>query len=278
MKTVFIAYANDTMAYSLKRIGCQARKTGVFNDVYLYTPDDIPQFVRESPLFPYHRGAGYWCWKPVIIEETLKKYEEGTVVVYVDAGCTLRKSSQWEQYFRLMERFDCICFQYDEYQPQWKKWGSESAKNKFWTKKATLDFAREKYPGLDVDNITQVLTGILFFKGKNNRLLKEWKEQMYAFPYLVSDPFGNELKEQYPGFAGHRHDQSLFTPLAILDPDTLVLPEISEKYHRDAFVWASRCRAGTFQEYLVWYVKSQARILFGDKAVELLNNRFRCRT
>lgn len=268
MRTVFIAYANNTMAYSLKRIGRQASRTGVFNEICLFTPNDLPQYVRESPLFPYQRGGGYWCWKPVIIEEALKKNEEGTIVVYVDAGCSLRKSVQWEQYFRLMERFDCICFQYDEPQPQWKKWGSESAKNKFWTKKTTLDFSRKMYPGLDVDGITQVLTGILFFKGKDNRLLKAWKEQMYTYPDLVRDPFDDEVNDQNPGFAGHRHDQSLFTPLAVLDPDTLVLPEISEKYRRDAFVWASRCRAANFGEFLSWRIKTSARMLLGDALID----------
>ena len=88
MKTVFISYANEAMAYSLKRIGHQARKLNIFSDIRLYTPANIPQYVHESPLFPYKRGGGYWCWKPVIIEEALKRYEEGTVVVYVDAGCT----------------------------------------------------------------------------------------------------------------------------------------------------------------------------------------------
>lgn len=76
-KTVFISYANEAMAYSLKRIGRQARRLGIFDEVILYTPADVPAYVRESPLFACPRGAGYWCWKPALIQETLQRNEEG---------------------------------------------------------------------------------------------------------------------------------------------------------------------------------------------------------
>ena len=42
---VFISYANEAMAYSLHRIGRQARKLGVFDEVILYTPSDVPDYV-----------------------------------------------------------------------------------------------------------------------------------------------------------------------------------------------------------------------------------------
>ena len=62
-------------------------------------------------------------------------------------------------------------------------------------------------------------------KGKENVLLKEWKNLIFSHPELIEDPSAEELKDQYPGFAGHRHDQSLLTPLAILNPRALVLHE-----------------------------------------------------
>ena len=80
-QVVFISYANEAMAYSLKRIGRQARKLGIFDEVILYTPADVPEYVRKSPLFACPRGAGYWSWKPALIYETLQKYAEGPVVV-----------------------------------------------------------------------------------------------------------------------------------------------------------------------------------------------------
>ena len=267
-KTVLISYANEAMAYSLKRIGRQARRLGIFDEVILYTPADVPDYVRESPLCACPRGAGYWCWKPALIHETLQCYEEGTVVVYVDAGCTLRKSSQWNEYLAQMEQNDTLCFQYADNQPQWEKWGSKSSRIKYWTKKDTLAFM-DAYIGNDsYHDAGQIWGGCLFFKGKNNNLLKEWIDLTFQHPELIMDPFPEELEDQNEGFAGHRHDQSILTPLCLNREGIKILPEVSEQYSKASFVWASRIRARNWQEYIVIQVKHYLRIWLGDSLFE----------
>ena len=272
-KTVFISYANDAMAYSLKRIGRQARRLGIFDEVLLYPPADVPDYVRESPLFACPRGAGYWSWKPALIQETLRKYPEGTVVVYVDAGCTLRKSPEWGEFLKQMETYDTICFQYAENQPQWEKWGAGSARIKYWTKKKTLDFVREYFQMPEAGELCQIMGGILFMKGRDNSVLKTWNDLMFSHPELIMDPTPEELADQNPGFAGHRHDQAILTPLAVSDPTALVLPEVSEAYRPDSFVWASRVRARNWREYLVIQAKHYLRIWLGDERFERLKSR-----
>ena len=267
-KTVFISYANEAMAYSLKRIGRQARRLGIFDEVILYTPSDVPASVQASPLFACARGAGYWCWKPALIRETLEKYPEGTVVVYVDAGCTLRKSPEWAEFLRQMETYDTICFQYAENQPQWERWGAGSARIKYWTKKKTLDFVRDCFKMPDAGELCQIMGGVLFMKGRENQVLKVWNDLIFSRPDLIEDPTPEELEDQYPGFAGHRHDQSILTPLASSDPHTLVLPEVSEAYRPDSFVWASRVRARNLREYLSIQIKHYLRIWLGDELFE----------
>lgn len=269
-KTVLISYANEAMAYSLKRIGRQARRLGIFDEVILYTPADVPNYVRESPLFACPRGAGYWCWKPALIYETLQRYEEGTVVVYVDAGCTLRKSPQWAEYLSHMEVYDTLCFQYADSQPQWEKWGSTSSRIKYWAKAATMDFIEAYFNDPAVGELNQIMGGVLFMKGRHNQLLETWKDWMFSRPDLIMDPTPEELRHQRPGYAGHRHDQTLLTPLAMKDPSALVLPEISEAYRPDSFVWASRVRARNFREYLTIQIKHYLRIWLGDERFERL--------
>ena len=263
------------MAYSLKRIGRQARRLGFFHDIILFTPEDVPDYVKASPLFSCPRGAGYWCWKPALIDKVLQEHEEGDIVIYVDAGCTLRKSSEWEQYLRLMDRYETICFQYDENQPQWGKFGSTSARIKHWTKKKTLDFVKQYFHNPDAGEIPQIMGGILFMKGKRNRVLSIWKELIFDHPELVSDPTHEELEEQYPFFVAHRHDQAILTPLAFTNANTLVLPEISEAYRRDSFVWASRVRARDMREYISIQIKHYLRILLGDGLFERIRKHFR---
>ena len=269
-KTVFISYANEAMAYALKRIGRQARKTGVFDEVILYTPSDVPEYVKESPLFACPKGAGYWSWKPAIIFETLKHNEEGTIVFYADAGCTLRKSSRWVELIGLMDKYDSILFQYGEFQPQWKKWGSESSELKYWTKKKTLDYL-EKYTGNHkLGHACSVMAGCIIMKGRENMLLNKWKEIIEKHPELIEDPTPSELKDQYSFFSGHRHDQAILTALATLDEKSLLLPETAEQYSRDAFIWASRIRARNFREFVVIQIKHYFRIWLGDERFERL--------
>lgn len=269
-KTVFISYANEAMAYSLKRIGRQAHRLGIFDEVILYTPSDVPVSVQSSPLFACARGAGYWCWKPALIWKTLEKYPEGTVVVYVDAGCTLRRSPEWAEFLRQMETYDTICFQYAENQPQWERWGAGSARIKYWTKKKTLDFVRDYFKMPDAGELCQIMGGVLFMKGQENSVLKVWNDLIFSRPDLIEDPTPEELEDQYPGFAGHRHDQSILTPLAASDPHALVLPEVSETYRPDSFVWASRIRARNVREFLIIQVKHYLRIWLGDERFEKL--------
>lgn len=63
MKKVFVAYANDKMAYALERIGKQANALGIFDEVILYRPEMLPDYVRNSVLMQYSYGGGYWPWK-----------------------------------------------------------------------------------------------------------------------------------------------------------------------------------------------------------------------
>ena len=269
-KVIFISYANEVMAYSLKRIGRQARRLRIFDEIILYTPADVPAYVKDSVLFSYARGGGYWCWKPALIHETLQRYEEGAIVVYVDAGCTLRKSPAWGEYLKQMETYDTICFQYAESQPQWERWGARSSRIKHWTKKKTLDFVKDYFHNPDAGELCQIMGGVLFMRGKDNSVLKVWNDLIFRRPDLILDPTPEELEDQYPGFAGHRHDQSILTPLAASDPHTLVLPEVSEAYRPDSFVWASRVRARNVREYIPIQIKHYLRIWLGNGLFERL--------
>lgn len=272
-RVIFISYANDAMAWSLKRIGRQARRLGLFDEVILYTPADVPDYVRSYPMFKYPQGAGFWCWKPAMIYETLQRYEEGDIVVYVDAGCTLRKTIQWSQYIRLMKKYDTICFQYDEDQPQWVNLGCTSSKLKHWTKKKTLEFNRQYFGRDDIGEIPQILGGILFMKGKNNAVLRQWKDLLFSHYELITNSLGEERQQEPPEFIVHRHDQTLLTPLAVFDPDTLVLPETVEQYTKDSFVWASRLRAGSLRQAIPMLVMLYLRAWIGNDRIDRLKKR-----
>lgn len=268
MKKVFIAYADNNLAYSLKRIGEQARKLGVFEEVKLFSLDDLPSYILQSPLMQYQYGGGYWAWKPAIIHETLQNHDEGDIVVYVDAGCTLNKSTEWDLLLKLMEQYDTICFYYDALMPEWDKFGNTSTKIKYWTKKSTLDFLDMFLHDNSYQDALKVWGGCLFFKGKDNGLLKQWLDITMNHPEVIIDPTEDEVKNQPQGFALHKHDQCVLTALSYYDDKTLLLPEISETNAETSFVWASRIRARNYTQYLWLMTKYHVRKLLGDNLFE----------
>ena len=270
MKKIFIAYADAALAYSLKRIGRQARRLKIFDEVILYTPTDLSDELKAHPLMQYRRGGGYWAWKPWLIQKTLREHEPGDIVVYVDAGSTLRKSPEWDRLFKLMDQYDTLCFQYAETVPEFARWGNASTHIKYWTKKQTLDYLDKYFQDSAYCENCKVMGGLLFMKNPDNSLLRRWLDITLNHPELIVDPTEEELKEQNPGFAYHKHEQSIITALAYYDKTVCMIPETYEKYSPDSFAWASRCRAANFRDYLFWKAKTDARHLLGDAAIEKL--------
>lgn len=249
MSRILIAYANDSMKYSLDFLGRQAKRLKVFDKIILYHPQDMPKNIQESPLFKYDRGAGYWVWKPYIIWHTLRHSSDGDLICYIDCGCTLYKGIDWNKYFGYLKMYDTLCFQYTDKVPEFESFGEISTKNKFWTKKITLEFFDQYFGCTEHREFNQTLSGIIFCKNKNNAMINDWYEITMEHPYLVTDPMGIELKDQYPFFSGnHRHDQSLFTALAYkyscIKSEAKVLYENFEPFHLkpNQIIRASRLR------------------------------------
>ena len=57
MKKYFITYGDDAFYLSRKQLAKQAQKSGLFDEVIVYTPKDLPDSIKASPLMAYKRGA-----------------------------------------------------------------------------------------------------------------------------------------------------------------------------------------------------------------------------
>ncbi|MBR6868964.1 MAG: hypothetical protein IKM93_04025 [Bacteroidales bacterium] len=268
MSIVFVSYANEAMAYSLKRIGRQARRLKIFDEIILYTPDDLSEELRNHPLMQYSRGGGYWVWKPWLIQKTLNEHNPGDIVIYVDAGSTLRKSPEWTRLFSMMDRYDTLCFQYAETVPQFARWGNACTRIKYWTKKSALAYLDNYFQDTGYRENCKIMGGLLFMKNPDNSLLRQWLHISLNHPELIVDPTEEERNNQEPGFAYHKHEQSFLTALAYYDKTVCMIPETYESYSPNTFAWASRCRAANFREYLVWAIKTHMRNLLGDETFE----------
>lgn len=69
-RTIFVTYGDAIYKQSLKRICNEAEQCGEFDEVIAYTEADLPDFIKENPLFTYRRGGG------VLAMETLRLLED----------------------------------------------------------------------------------------------------------------------------------------------------------------------------------------------------------
>ena len=152
-----------------------------------------------------------------------------------------------------------------ESQPQWEKWGSKSAKLKYWTKESTLKYFEDLYGNRVFAESPHIMGGILFMKNKENSFLKNWLDITLHHPELIIDPSPEEIARQPEGFAGHRHDQSVITPLALHDPSVIIMPEIMEKEEYHSFIWASRIRARNRWQAIAFSLKHWAGKILGPR-------------
>lgn len=261
MQKVFVSYADARMAYSLKRIGKQARKLGIFDIIILATPDYLSARISENQQVKDTRCGGY-IWKPLLIQQVLQEYPD-SIVFYADAGCTLMNSSLWRVFFRFLDKYNAIFFQYSKEQPQWKRWGSDDSLMKHWTKKMTIQYCAEKYNVPELAESPQVLGGIFFVKsnGGFNDVVSAWADEAMHNPVLFADPLPKE--KQHPEYVSHRHDQSILTAIALSSKTTLLFPEIIERYHPDSFIFASRIRASSFAQYCAAVFKLYVKRILG---------------
>lgn len=271
MKRIFVAYADVKMTYSLRRIGEQAKRLHFFDEIRLYTPDDLPESVKNWELMQYGYGGGYWAWKPYVIWETLQNSENGTQVFYVDAGCTLRQGFEWEWLSELAKGYDTVIFRYKEKMPEWEKFGSTSSKIKYWTKKEALDFLDEYVGSPMWKEQRKIWGGALIMANKNNILLSEWMRIIRDYPNVILDPNPKDFQEPY--FAQHKHDQSLLVALAEkYKENVLVLPEFSESMGEKVPIFASRIRVMKRTDYIMHVMKKYARSVVGQRTYNLIKH------
>lgn len=252
MAKILISYGDERFEQSLKRIGKEAKDLGIFDKVILYSPKDLPVYIKSSPLMAYKKGGGYWVWKPYVIWNTLQNSIDGDVVVYVDAGCHLQSSAEWEQWFNEIKTSNTILFKYrsDFEYPGWRDgFNCTSVAIKHWTKKNTLSYFDCLFSDTDWSECNKIWAGFIIAKGHNNQLISEWLSITLFNPRLIMDPYGNELDNQEDYFVAHRHDQSILTPLAYYlksknNKEVCILPENAESHKEIAGVVAARIRMG----------------------------------
>lgn len=253
MANVFISYGDDRFKLSLDRITRQARKSKRFDRVIKYTPKDLPEYIRSSPLFSEPIGGGYWCWKPFVISSALSQCKNGDVVYYADAGCSIvADSPEWDVFAKYLRVYSAVFFQYrkDFLYPGWEQYCPQDSPDKtaikHWMKPTLVEYF-ERYGDPAMLEFDSLWAGFIIIKKTEARsaVLDEWRRIMLMRPDLVIPPFGSERNLLSETFFCHRCDQSILSPLVChyqIEDNVVVLPETSESQIGQPAILATRWR------------------------------------
>lgn len=210
MKRVFITYGDASFEKTKKRIVQEAESVGVFDEVIAYGPENVSPKVLSSETFKIQRGGGLWCWKPDVILSTLEAHDDGDIIVYCDAGCSLYRSSEWSRYFKHLTDCDILAQRLLQ-------------RTDRWTTTELMSFFSDNGPRWTKDY--QYLSGVIFFRNSQfcRKFVEEWRDIMLAYPEWLIDVPIDKRHLQPPSFIESRHDQSVFSALIykyLLDPQT----------------------------------------------------------
>ncbi len=203
MKLHLLTYADGNYTEKQTELNFRALELKCFDYIWLKEPQDVwsTKFYEENQkILEMERGAGYWLWKPFLIMETLKRMEDGDVLVYMDAGDWITA--------------DPAPFLRDKMQNCGILLTLGSYSNAHYTK-------RDCFIGMACDdpeyhNAIQVEAGIIVLKKceASIALVSRWLE--YARVASIITDIPNSLgKPNLPGFIDHRHDQSILTNLKV---------------------------------------------------------------
>ena len=196
----FLTYGDENYKVSSKRLVREARRFGCFREIYSCNKKDLDQQfkLQFKDVLNQRRGAGYWIWKPYLINKYLKRINKGDILVYLDAGCSINKKgfNRFCEYIKMLDNSDQGIISFDLTHPE-----------NLYTNKACFKYF--KYKNRD-RNKGQLLAGILIMK-KNDLICKQinlWLKTVYENVNLFTDKLTNNENKN---FKFHRHDQSVFS-------------------------------------------------------------------
>jgi hypothetical protein len=193
-----VSYASEKMYLSQEKLVVSSLKYGV-EKTFTYSKRDIDDlfYKMNQKTLEQERGAGYWLWKPYVINKALHSgyLHEGDILIYSDAGVEIVEDVKC-----LIDRMDEDILFFTNGFPH-VEWCKGNVYNTL-LKHMNLD---ESYKQVQASVIVMKVTD------KVKQFMSFWLAAC-QFPGWIDDSpgIGN-----YETFAEHRHDQAILTCLQI---------------------------------------------------------------
>jgi hypothetical protein len=190
---------------------CQAiaNATGLFDKIFPY--HEFPRWILDDSTWAQHltflqrnkkksRGAGYWFWKPVLIDHHLSDMEWNEFLLF--SAVDRFQHFSWSHLLvkTMLERGANLAL----YQ-------AEPYLDRYYVKRDTyVKFCKGRDQETDQDRTLGA--GVILIRKTPGiiQLVKRWKDAVKDIHLLSDEP--SELPN-IPGFKGHRHDQSILNVL-----------------------------------------------------------------
>lgn len=199
MAHIFITYGDECYEAAKAKIVAEAKLTNRFDYIYAYGREDLSNELLASEIIKIKRGGGLWSWKPDIILSTMLKHQEGDILVYCDAGCSLYDSPEWEKIWSRLEKKDLIAQRIFQ-------------KTERWTRKEVLDYFNSNTVGWK--KCFQYQATVIFkVSDFSKAFVKEWRDLMIQHPEFAMDVTPEERKFQHHNLIENRHDQTVYSAL-----------------------------------------------------------------
>ena len=196
---IFITYGDIGYEAAKNKIVNEAGATGEFDEIIAYGLENLSTELINSDVFKVKRGGGLWSWKPDVILKTMNSHNDGDVIVYCDAGCSLYASSEWNKFWKILQTHDIIAQRI--YQ-----------RTDHWTRKEIIDYFKDN--GTSWLSLCQFqATIIIIISDFTRQFVREWRDLMIEHPEFAMDVPQEQRSEQLPCFIENRHDQAIYSAL-----------------------------------------------------------------
>ncbi len=203
MSVYLASYSDKKFFKSQKTLRKSAKKVGIdhileFNDLWLKNQEAF--FNENHKILQAKRGAGYWLWKPFIINYILNKMKDDDILFYLDSATQF--VGDIEPLLNIVRIKNMILFSNDDHL------------NSTWTKRDCF-----YYMNCDTEQYhtgSQISACYIVFKKCDYtvKLVSEWLS--YAKDErIISDNENLCGLPNLPDFKDHRHDQSILSILGI---------------------------------------------------------------
>jgi hypothetical protein len=201
MRVFLACYADGRRVHlwNQKALVRSARGNGI-DVVRAYHRHDLPEDFRRAHrhILDQARGAGYWLWKPWVIQDCLRRADPGDLVVYLDAGILIRQPLHG-----LIEqacRSQLVLFK-------------NSTRNADYVKRDCFVLTGTDDPDCHAAHQIDASTMLILNTEANHRFVGTWLDYCADERILTDGPNQCGLPN-LPGHIAHRRDQAVLSVLA----------------------------------------------------------------